>query len=189
MVQTADRPAMRTIEPLRESIFQGKLQNNQLWKETFDTVCRAYTSLGPNFQITHDDFGGYRLMYSGKHPVNPPSVLRRNPVGFISVVPEGVVTDLSIMSSERRGEQYILLGPMRFVNSDCSPNCEYDFSSDCGIVQLRVRQKIKPGDELFVKYGSEFFEHNTCRCRTCAVRKSLEDQNIIFLICCCMTIS
>ena len=61
-------------------------------------------------------------MYSGKHPVNPPSVLRRNPVGFISVVPEGVVTDLSIMSSERTCEQYILLGPMRFVNSDCSPN-------------------------------------------------------------------
>ena len=80
MVQTADRPATKTIEPLREFIFQRKLQYNKLWKETFDNVCRAYASLGPNFQITHDDFGGYRLLYSGKHPVNPPSVLRRNPV-------------------------------------------------------------------------------------------------------------
>ena len=93
--------------------------------------------------------------------------MRRNPVGFVAAIPDGVVTDLSVMSSENTGEQLLLLGPVRFVNSDCTPNCEYDFTSDSGIVQLKVKQRISPGDELFVKYGPEFFEFNSCLCRTC----------------------
>ena len=71
------------------------------------------------------------------------------------------------MCSERTGKQLLLLGPVRFVNSDCQPNCEYDFSSESGIIQLRVKKKIKPGDELFVKYGRDFFGKNACLCRTC----------------------
>ena len=80
------------------------------------------------------------------------------------------------MSSERSGKQLILLGPVRFVNSDCEPNCEYDFSSDSGIVQLRVKKRLNPGDEVFVKYGPDFFELNECRCRTCQLR--LNEANI-----------
>ena len=179
LVQTSDRPAMKTIEPLRKSIFQRKLANNTNWKETFDVVCSAYGNLSPNFKICHDNFGGYRLMYKGTQALSPSTVLKRVPVGFIAAVPEGVVTDLSVMASERTGEQFILLGSIRFVNSDCSPNCEYDFSSEYGIVQLRVRRRINPGEELFVKYGPEFFEHNACRCRTCEIRKTTEAGNEI----------
>ena len=137
LVQTTDRPAMKTIEPLRESIFQQKLANNTLWKETFDTMCSAYENLSPNFKVCHNNFGGYRLTYKGNHTLYPSTVLKRVPVGFIAAVPEGVVTDLSVMSTERTGEQYILLCPIRFVNSDCNPNCKYNFASDFGIVQLR----------------------------------------------------
>ena len=84
-------------------------------------------------------------------------MLRRNPIWFVSPIPEGVVTNLSVMSSERTGQQLLLLGQIRFVNSDCSPNCDYDFSSDAGVVQLRVKRRINPGEELFVKYGPELF--------------------------------
>ena len=137
-------------------------------------MCYSYENLQPLFSITHDSYGGYRLLYQGKRLVYPPFVFRKVPVGFVAKVPEGVVTDLSIMSSERTGEQLLLLGPIRFVNSDCDPNCEYDFSSDAGIVQLKVKKRISPGDEIFVKYGPEFFENNACECRTCRLAKLQE---------------
>ena len=79
------------------------------------------------------------------------------------------------MSSERTGETLLLLGPLRFLNSDFEPNCEYDYSSDSVIVQLRVRRWVNPGDELFVKYGPEFFEANACR--TCDLKRKEDIEN------------
>ena len=181
IVETPNRPAMKALEPMQESIFEKKLKKDLKWKQTYEAVSLSYKSLPPDFQICHDNFGGYRLIYSGTKVLYPSSVLRRNPIGFVSPIPEGVVTNLSVMSSERTGQQLLLLGPIRFVNSDCSPNCDYDFSSDAGLVQLRVKRRINPGEELFVKYGPEFFEINSCLCRTCEVEKSQhEKDNIAF---------
>ena len=174
LVQTLERPAMTTVTPLRESIFRRKLTCDAKWKETFEIVCRSYNNLAPSFLITYDNFGGYRLLYQGKDTLHPPNLFKRNPVGFVVPFKEGETTNLSVMSSERTGQQLMLLGPIRFVNSDCNPNCEYDFSSDSGIVQLRLKRKICHGDELFVKYGPEFFEQNACLCRTSNLRK-IED--------------
>ena len=178
-VETADRPAMKTIVSMMESLFQRKLVRESQWKDTYNCLCSAYQNLRPNFEISHDNFGGYRLVYKGNTSLFPPNVLRRNPVGFVSSIPDGAVTSLSVMSSERTGQQLLLLGPIRFVNSDCSPNCEYDFSSDSGIVQLRVKRKINPGDEILVKYGPNFFEFNECLCRTCELKK-VEDSEFAF---------
>ena len=137
--------------------------------------------LEPNFVIRHDSFGGYRILYAGKHPIQPLIVLKRNPIGFVQEVPEGVATNLSVMSFERNGKQFLLLGPMRFVNPDCSPNCEYDFSSEAGIVQLRVKKRINHGDEILFKYGPDIFEINACRCRTFEFRSAEETwQRIVF---------
>ena len=121
------------------------------------------------------------MLYTGSSVVSPCTVLRRNPIGFVREVPDGVVTELSVMSSERTGKQLILLGPMRFINSDCSPNCEYDFSSETGIVQLRVKKRINPGEEIFVKYGPDFFDKNSCLCRTCDLEAREKLQDDIFL--------
>ena len=173
-VQTSDRPAMQTVAPMKEGIFQRKLFREEKWKNTYETICSAYESLQPQFRIEHDSFGGYRLLYTGKNSIQTSTVLKKNPIGFVKEVPEGVVTNLSVMSSERTGKQFLLLGPMRFVNSDCSPNCEYDFSSESGIVQLRVKKRINPGDEILVKYGPDFFEMNACRCKTCENRSKQE---------------
>ena len=150
LVQTPDRLAMRTVEPLRESTFRKRISQEQKWKATYEAVCKAYENLAPNFSIRHDDFGGYKLVYSGKNVILPPIVLKRNPVGFVKEVPDGAVTNLSILTSERTGKELLLLGPMRFVNSDCSPNCAYDFSSESGIVQLRLKKSLIPGNELLV---------------------------------------
>ena len=66
------------------------------------------------------------------------------------------------------------------MNSECEPNCEFDFARDCGIVQLRVRKRIGPGDEIFVKYGPEFFEINACLCRTCRLQKLEQNAAEVF---------
>ena len=155
-VESAERTAMKTIEPMKESIFQRKLNKEKIWRETYEAVFSSYQYLSPNFSIEYDNFGGYRLVYKGKETVKPLFVSKRNPVGFIRSVPDGIFDNLSIMSSERTGEQLLLLGLIRFVNSDCAPNCEYDFSSDLGIVQLYVRKPIHLGEEIFVKYGDDF---------------------------------
>ena len=46
---------------------------------------------------------------------------------------------------------------------------EYDLSSqDNSVVSFRTRRKIRPGQEIFVKYGPEFFDKCECHCLTCA---------------------
>ena len=177
-VQTSDRLAMRIVEPLSEANFLKKLKRDKKWKETFEIVCNAYKSLQPDFAITHDIFGGYHLIYTGKNVIKASCVLRRNPVGFIREVPEGVATNLSLMSSERTGKQLLLLGPMRFVNSDCSPNCEYDFLSELNIVQLRVKKRLNPDDE--VDFRPDFFETNACLCRTCENKLKADFQETVY---------
>ena len=181
LVKTPNRPAMKALEPMQESIFEKKLKKDLKWKQTYEAVSLSYKRLPPDFHICHDTFGGYRLIYSGTKVLYSSSVLRRNPIGFVWPIPEGVVTNFSVMSSERTGQQLLLLVPIRFVNSDCSPNCDYYFSSDAGLVQLGVKRRINPGEELFVKYDPEFFEINSCLCRTCEVEKSQhEKDNIAF---------
>ena len=136
---------MKTIEPMLETFFERKLKKEAKWKSNYDVITMSYRELSPNFEIQHDRFGGYWLIYKKKTVLRPTAVLRRNPVCFVAAIPDGVVTDPSVMSSERTGEQLLLLGPLRFVNSDCTPNCEYNFTSDCGIVQLKVKRRISPG--------------------------------------------
>ena len=170
-VQTAGREAMCTVVPMRETLFERKITRDVAWREAYEAVCQAYNQLKPNFAIRQDNFGGYCLAYTGKVTVQASTIFRRVPIGFVRAVPDGVVTDLSVMSSQRTGEQLLLLGPLRFVNSDCSPNCEYEFSSSAGYVELRVKRRINPGEEILVKYGPEFFEFRECQCRTCEVKR------------------
>ena len=134
MVQTPDRVAMRAVEPISKAIFERKISKDEKWKNAYNALCTAYQNLIPLFSIRHDKFGGYCLCYSGESVVKPPYIFRRNPIGFVREVPEGSVTNLSVMSLERTGWQLLLLGPVRFVNSDCEPNCEYDFSSESEII-------------------------------------------------------
>ena len=182
-VQSSGREAMRTVNPLRASIFDRKLFKKPIWNETYQAICKAYSasiSLHPEFSIVPHKFGRYRLLYTGEKFIRPSTILRRVPVGFIRAVPDGVVTDLSVMSSERNGEQLLLLGPLRFVNSDCNPNCSYDFSSQMRIVELKVERRLLPGDEISLKYGPDFFEYDECKSRPCWLQKIGENYEYVF---------
>ena len=51
-VQTADRIAMRTIEPIREAIFRRKTENDQKWINTYKEVCESYKKTRTKFRYT-----------------------------------------------------------------------------------------------------------------------------------------
>ena len=165
-VEKGFRIAEELVRPLSKRIFDQRVSDNLDWKKTYEVMCKAYESLSPNFVIENDNYGGYCLVYHGKQMMKTKTVLRGKPLGFVRPVRDGI-TEWSVMRSSRTGDQLLLVGPMRFVNSDCNPNCEYDFSSSDGVVQLKVKKTLYPGSEVLVKYGDEFFEKNTCRCQTC----------------------
>ena len=135
-----------------------------------------YANLVPNFKIDLDKHNGYRLLYVGSEDLKPSAVIK-GPVGFVRPIPNGV-TDWSVMCSERTGETLLLVGPVRFVNSDCNPNCEYDYSSVSGVVQLRTKKQISSNSEILVKYGPDFFKQNSCKCQTC---EELEEKVLMVL--------
>ena len=40
LVETPDRPAMKTIEPMLETIFERKLKKEAKWKNTYDAITK-----------------------------------------------------------------------------------------------------------------------------------------------------
>ena len=68
-----------------------------------------------------------------------------------------------------------MLGSIRFLNSDCNPNCRYNFDRTDKVVQLETLKRITPGDELLVKYSEEFFDDEECLCSTCTAKKVTSD--------------
>jgi hypothetical protein len=71
--------------------------------------------------------------------------------------------DFSVMQSARTGRFNLFLGPARFVNHDCMPNCEFISVGD-SIVSFRTVRPIKPGEELTVSYGDHYFGDGNCDC-------------------------
>lgn len=79
-------------------------------------------------------------------------------------------TDFSIIHTSRNSNANLLLGPARFVNHDCSPNCS--FSRKGKRISLRAIKNISPGQEVTVTYAKNYFGYRNreCRCVTCEVR-------------------
>ena len=68
-----------------------------------------------------------------------------------------------------------MLGSVRFLNSDCDPNCRYNFDRTDKVVQIETFKTITPGDELLVKYSKEFFDDEECCCATSKAKKAASD--------------
>lgn len=80
-------------------------------------------------------------------------------------------TDFSIIYSSRVGGMSLLLGPARFVNHDCEPNCKF-VTTNKENVTLYVERKIEIGEEITVNYAEDYFGEGNkeCLCRTCEVQ-------------------
>lgn len=83
-------------------------------------------------------------------------------------------TDFSVLYSARKKCSMLMVGPIACINHDCSPNCEYSTISK-KVISLKTMTDIKKGEELFVSYGSKYFELKTisCECQTCILKQKI----------------
>ena len=165
-VESGGRPAESVLRPISDRLFQKKLQTSEDWRSCFDSLCQTYAACKKKFIFRHDRYDGYCLVYQGEQTVLAGEVFRAAPVGFLREI-DSNITDLSVIIRSSSEKENLMLGPTRFVNSDCHPNCDYDFTSDADIVRIRALRSIRSGDEITVKYGEAFFDSKECLRKTC----------------------
>ena len=143
LVQYGDREAETVVRLKSAKYFRDTLFRDTLLKNVHETLLAAYLNCGGDLEFRHDSFSGYGMFYKGSNILSRGTLLRKYPYGFTCEIPSGV-TDLSVLYSEKTGRELLMLGPLRFVNSDCNPNCEYDFTSDSKVVRLEQNKKFSP---------------------------------------------
>ncbi|KND00924.1 uncharacterized protein SPPG_09168 [Spizellomyces punctatus DAOM BR117] len=78
--------------------------------------------------------------------------------------------DFSVMFSTKKDCMCLFLGPARFVNHDCDPNCKFILLNErANLICFKVLRDIKVGEELTTFYGSNYFgeDNKECLCETC----------------------
>ena len=128
-VEYGNRPAPTIIRLNSLRLFQKILKENSIWSSCHDSLRRAYEDCLKEFAVSHDNYGGYCLKFVGKFSIPSKTLIMNGPRGFLAEIEDGI-TDLSVVKkTSDLNKSFLMLGPIRFVNSDCDPNCEYDFSS------------------------------------------------------------
>lgn len=70
--------------------------------------------------------------------------------------------DFSVVESCYRRAVSILLGPARFVNHDCAPNCQ--LVPVGRTIVVKAQRNIQAGDEITVFYSEDYFGDRNCEC-------------------------
>ena len=80
-------------------------------------------------------------------------------------------SDFSVICSSRMKGTSVLLGPARFANHDCNPNCKF-ITTNKDNVSLMATRNIEIGDEITIMYSDDYFGDNNCEClcQTCELR-------------------
>ncbi|KAJ2852047.1 histone lysine methyltransferase Set9 [Coemansia brasiliensis] len=76
--------------------------------------------------------------------------------------------DFSVIWWQKQKSMCLFLGPARFVNHDCNPNCQFTaLGSDA--ICFQALRTIEPGEEITTHYGNSYFgtENCECLCATC----------------------
>ncbi|KAJ1955121.1 histone lysine methyltransferase Set9, partial [Dispira parvispora] len=81
---------------------------------------------------------------------------------------EELNSDFSVMWWARRQSMGLFLGPARFVNHDCHPNCRF-IPMPGQTVSFRVVRDIAVGEEITTSYGDDYFgfQNIDCLCVSC----------------------
>ncbi|KAF9210200.1 Histone-lysine N-methyltransferase set9 [Haplosporangium sp. Z 27] len=80
---------------------------------------------------------------------------------------ENRTSDFSVIKTSRKGT-CLFLGPARFVNHDCDPNCSF-MSAGANVIYFKVLKTINVNDEITTHYGDNYFgtKNQECLCATC----------------------
>ncbi|KAL9132051.1 MAG: hypothetical protein Q9217_000179 [Psora testacea] len=86
--------------------------------------------------------------------------------------PSAVSSTMIRTMKAEKSREYLLLGPVRFVNHDCKANAEFFTRDDSQEVIVRVLRAIEKGEEITVKYGKDCFapDYASCLCGSCEIR-------------------
>ncbi|KAG9035355.1 Histone-lysine N-methyltransferase set9 [Tulasnella sp. JGI-2019a] len=79
----------------------------------------------------------------------------------------GISRDFSVIYSKQRGHNQLFLGPARFVNHDCNPNCKLVRRGKH--ITFELIRDVQPGEEITGAYGEDYFGdgNKDCLCETC----------------------
>ncbi|OMH85344.1 Histone-lysine N-methyltransferase set9 [Zancudomyces culisetae] len=83
---------------------------------------------------------------------------------------ENSKSDFSVMWWGKKKSMCLLLGPARFVNHDCNPNCKF-ITFNNGLIGFQAVRKINVGEEITASYGKDYFGVGNCEClcQTCEI--------------------
>ncbi|KAF9186586.1 Histone-lysine N-methyltransferase set9 [Haplosporangium sp. Z 11] len=83
---------------------------------------------------------------------------------------ESRTSDFSVIRTSRKGT-CLFLGPARFVNHDCDPNCSF-MAAGSNVIYFKVLKPVNVNDEITTHYGDNYFGNNNqeCLCATCERR-------------------
>ena len=149
-------------EQKREDRHLTKMHN--FLQKAYDNLQVAQINLKP------DDFDGYGLCYSGSASISKGQ--RLNVYGYLEFIPEAeerTFSNLSVMAPREGSKRSrVMVGPARFVNHCCRPNCEYLAVELNGkkAVQISAITEILYGTTLSTYYGENFFGkcNKDCKC-------------------------
>ncbi|KAF8319590.1 uncharacterized protein EI90DRAFT_2903761, partial [Cantharellus anzutake] len=77
--------------------------------------------------------------------------------------------DFSVVQIMGGNSSMLFLGPARFVNHDCNPNCELERKDK--VMRFKVRRLIKAPEEITCFYADDYFGPGNCEClcETCQI--------------------
>ncbi|KAF9215363.1 Histone-lysine N-methyltransferase set9 [Podila verticillata] len=80
---------------------------------------------------------------------------------------EKKTSDFSVIRTSRRGT-CLFLGPARFVNHDCDPNCNF-MPVGADVICFKTLKPIDVNEEITTYYGDNYFGvgNQECLCATC----------------------
>ena len=86
-----------------------------------------------NFVFKEDAYAGYGLFYVGENQLSPlkshPVKMLPSVIVFVEKIPQDSLASFQDISIFRKADacsfEWVMLGPTRFANHSCQPNCRY----------------------------------------------------------------